>query len=107
MKIMDGDWELVGTNPVSGVSTWRMDVGHGYIIKTESPVNHILEDNYAIRNMAKSDWGGDYHLIGKVPLNVIHDGALREAAKDGDDEYVKRWLMDSDNSGWRTKDGNL
>jgi hypothetical protein len=107
MSVWDGDWELIGHNPHSGVSTWRMDVGDGYVFKTLSDPSKILAENAGLRNAAGSGWKGDYHLIGKVPLNLLHDGQIREAAKDGDDEYVKRWLSDSDNSGWRTKDGRL
>jgi hypothetical protein len=108
MMVSDGDWELVGHNLHSGVSTWRLDVGDGYVFKTVSEsAGDILDENRTLRNMASSGWSGDYHLIGKVPLNLLHDGALRGAAIDGDDEYVKRWLSNSDNSGWRTKDGRL
>ncbi|KAB0573384.1 hypothetical protein [Brucella pituitosa] len=105
MTIRDGDWTLIDYDFASGRSVWSIFDGEKTIIRTDYPVAQAIEQNTLFRNAAPSDWKGDWHRIASVPLNLAHEGGLVEAANQHDDKFISRFLNDSDNRAWRTKEG--
>lgn len=106
MTIKDGDWELFDYDAQSGKSTWRWFDGKDMHFRTDYPVDAVLAENTAVRNEAGRAWAGDWHRVASVPLNVFWRD-LAEAQSHGDDAYLSRWLNDSDNRAWRTKEGKV
>lgn len=105
--IRDGDWVLFDHDPATGRTVWLRDNGDGTTTaKTDYPHTAVIDDNTALRNALNAGWKGDYHRVASVPLNIFHD-QIAEAAKQGDNRYLSRWLNDSDNRAWRTKDGTV
>lgn len=107
LKIRDGDWELVDWDPVTGRTVWRYDDGQSVTFRTDTPVDSIIEQNREMANACSPGWGGDYHRVASVPLNVAFGDGLIEAHSHGDDRYVAKYLNDIDNRAWRTKEGRL
>lgn len=107
MRIKDGDWTLQDYDPASGRQVWSTTNPDGSITyRTDYPVQPTIDANQAQRNMAAPGWAGDYHHVASIPLNVFWD-QLGQASREGDDKYINRWLNDSSNRAWRTKEGTL
>lgn len=107
MKIRDGDWTLYSYDVKLGRQVWYITNPDGSMtFRTDYEVQPTIDQNTVQRNIAQAGWKGDYHQIASVPLNVFYD-QLAEAHNQGDDKYVSRWLNDSDNRAWRTKDGRV
>lgn len=105
MRYRDGDWTLFDYDFQSGRQVWVMHHPDGRTtFRTDYPVSDTIDINRAQRNMSRPDWAGDYHHVASIPLNVYYD-QLAEAARQGDDRYLSRWLNGGDNRAWRTKEG--
>jgi hypothetical protein len=107
--IRDGDWRLFDYDFQSGRTVWMLDDGNKIVFRTDYPIEATLTANSAMRNEAGNAWKGDWHHIASVPLNLAFDDSLGllKAHDQGDDKYLSRWLNDSDNRGWRTKEGSV
>lgn len=107
MLIKDGDWTLVTWDPKTQRQTWRRENPDGSVtMRTDMPADDTLEENLIARNSASSGWAGDWHRIASVPMNKFF-AELSEAHSHGDERYISRWLNDSDNRAFRTKEGNV
>lgn len=107
MQIRDGDWVLFDYNVKTGRQTWSLTHGDGSVTyRTDYPAEPTVDANTAMRNMLDPGWKGDYHKVASIPLNVYWD-QLAEANAQGDDRYISKWLNDSDNQAWRTKEGTV
>lgn len=107
MKIKDGDWVLFDYDVQSGRQVWRLSNPDGTTtFRTDYPVKPTIDINTAQRNMTQKGWAGDYHHVASIPLNVAWDQIV-EPMRQGDDAYVSKWLNDSDNRAWRTKEGRI
>lgn len=107
MIIRDGDWTLFDSDIKAGRYVWVTTNDDGsQTFRTDYTVDPLIETNTAQRNLARGDWAGDYHHIASIPLNIFHD-ELAEASREGDQRFMSRWLNDSDNRAWRTKDGRV
>lgn len=107
MKIKDGDWTLFDYDMQTGRQVWELRNPDGSVThRTDYPVQATVDINKAQRNMGRKDWTGDYHQIASIPLNVFYD-QLAQASREGDDKFVSRWLNDSDNRAWRTREGRV
>ena len=105
MKIKDGDWTLFDYDVKTGRQVWVVQNDDGtQTFRTDYPVQATVDVNTAQRNLSQSNWKGDYHQVASIPANVYWD-KLAEAAKQDDQSYISKWLNDSDNRAWRTKDG--
>lgn len=107
MTIRDGDWELINWDAASGRTVWAMFNGKETVIRTDYPVAQAIEQNTLHRNAAPNNWKGDWHRVASVPLNMAHDSGMVEAVTQDDDKWLSRFLNDSDNAAWRTKDGRI
>lgn len=106
MAIKDGDFELVSYDHRTGRSVWRMYDGEKWVFRTDYPITNLTDQNAAVRNSAEKAWRGDWHRVASIPLNVYFD-KLAPAVQQSDDGYIRRFLNDSDNRAWRTKEGRL
>lgn len=107
MKIKDGDWSLYDYDIASGRQVWVLHNADGSMtFRTDYPVEPTVDLNTAQRNLSQPGWAGDYHQIASIPLNVFHE-QLGEASRQQDDQFVSKWLNDSDNAAWRTKEGRV
>ncbi len=110
MRVRDGDFELIDWDPRTGRTVWMTRDERGNpVIRHDLPVAATLEENAAARNAAAAGWGGDWHRIASLPMQLLYDESLglNKAILQGDDAYVRRFLNDSDNRGWRTKEGRV
>lgn len=106
-RFYDGDWYLISHDMQLKRTTWGRDNPDGSTtVRTDYEVDATVEANKAQRNMAQSNWAGDYHRIASIPLNVYH-AELAEAVKQDDMRYFSKWLNDGDNLAWRTKEGRV
>lgn len=107
MKIQDGNWTLFDYDYHTGRSVWVWFNGQETVFRIDYPVEKLIKENVEDYNASGRGWKGDWHRVASVPLNVAYDSGLCKAQSEGDDGFVKRWLNDSDNRYWRTKEGRL
>lgn len=107
MRIRDGDFELCDYDPHTGRSVWSFYNGEKTVYRIDYPVDGIIKANTAEKNATGPGWKGDWHKVASVPLNILHGSGLNDAMTQQDDRFVKRWLNDSDNGAWRTKEGRV
>jgi len=111
-RIRDGVWELFDWDPYTGRTVWHYFDGQTDHFRVDYPVDSLLKQNEIERNESERGWKGDWHKVASVPAPLFFgmgesgDGLLK-ALKNGDDKWVRRWLNDSDNRAWRTKEGQL
>ena len=106
MRIKDGDWELFDHDPRSGRTVWRLFDGAATHYRTDYPVDKILQDNAAAKSDMSGKGWGEGQRVASIPLNVYFD-KLAEATRQGDQNYISKWLNDSDNAGFRTFEGRV
>lgn len=107
MIVRDGPWTLFSSDLKLGRHVWVRHNDDGTdTYRTDYEVQATIDTNQAQRNLAKGGWAGDWHQVASVPLNVFYD-QLADASKQGDDRYLSKWLNNSDNRAWRTKDGTV
>lgn len=106
MIIRDGAWTLFDCDIKTGRQVWHLHEDGRDVFRTDMPVDATVDVNKAQRNLVKPGWAGDYHMIASVPMNVYHDQLLT-ASKQKDDKFISRWLNDSENAAWRTKEGRV
>lgn len=108
MIIRDGDWLLFDHDPKMGRTVWRRDNGDGTsTFRTDYAVDPTVDMNTAQRNLAQQGWSGDWHHVASVPMALAFGDGMGQALREKDDAYVSRWLNDSDNRAWRTKEGRV
>lgn len=108
MTIRDGNgFELVDYDYATGRSVWSYFDGEKTVIRTDYPVDQIMSENAEERAGNLTNWKGDYHRIASVPLNIFYDSGLATAINQQDAKFSSKWLNDSDNRAWRTKDGRV
>ncbi|BCH22461.1 hypothetical protein [Mesorhizobium sp. L-8-3] len=105
--VFDGDWRLFSHDPQTGVTSWWLDLGNGTaVIRTDTPVDELLDENAEAYNDSLGRRFGDGKVVASIPLNIYHD-QLAEAHRQGDRNYVKRWLNDADHQKFRKFRGNV
>jgi hypothetical protein len=105
--IRDGDWTLFDHDFQLKRTTWVRDNSDGSrTFRTDYAVDDILEANADMRRNATSGWTGDYHKVASIPVGVYYD-KLAEAYRQNDTGFIKKFLNDSDNSQFRTKEGRV
>jgi hypothetical protein len=107
MTIRDGDWTLFSHDFQMKRTVWSRQNPDGSVTyRTDYAVDDTLEANREMRNAAATGWKGDLHLVASIPLGIYND-KLREAIRQDDQAYFRRFLNDADNRALRTKDGRL
>lgn len=106
-EIKDGNWTLWAYDTDTGRSIWSTWIDGKITFKVDTPVSQIIEANTINRNADQPHRMGEFVRIASLPLNEFHERGLAEALSEKDDSYVSRWLNDSDNAAWRTREGNF
>ncbi|BEV44770.1 hypothetical protein [Afipia carboxidovorans] len=110
MVVKDGDWELIEWDAKTGRSVWRSyDERGNVVLRTDTPVAATIDHLTEVRNSTPDGWKGDYHRIASIPMQLLYDDnlGLNKAIQQGDDKHLSRWLNDSGNRAWRTKEGTV
>jgi hypothetical protein len=53
----------------------------------------------------KANWTGEWHLVASIPESLYYK--MKAEGKIDDQEYMKRWLNNSDNQFFRTRPGKV
>ncbi len=107
MRIQDGDWTLISHDFHLKRTVWaRQNPDGTTTFRTDYAVDDTVEANRDMRVNASKGWTGDWHKVASIPLNVYYD-KLHDAVQQDDMGFVNRFLNDSDNRAWRTKEGKL
>lgn len=107
MIIRDGDWTLFSHDFKMKRTVWaRQNPDGSTTYRTDYAVDDTIEANRDMRNAASKGFKGDWHKVASIPLNVYYD-KLDEAVRQDDMKAVSRFLNDSDNFKFRTKEGRL
>lgn len=106
--IRDGDWRLMSYDHDTGVRSWMLDLGDGRIVvKTETPVDELLDHNKEQFNASQGQRFGDGKIVASIPLDIYHASGLATAVHESDHKFVSRFLNDSDHSRFRTFRGRI
>lgn len=100
------DWRVLSHDSVTGRTVYIKQDGPRVTVRTEMPVDDLLDENVALQAARAGERWGDGQHVARVPAH-IHQRELMPAIMDGDDAYVKRWLNDPDHSKFRTRSGKL
>ena len=105
-------WRLLSQDPITGLKTY-----HAYDsaekrnhIKTEQDVKPIIDDNQRAYNNAKAGWGGDWHHVAEIPMEIIHKWQVEEGLNFYNKDHwaaIKRKLNSNEFRSFRTKHGNI
>lgn len=107
LEYTDDGWCVVYRDPQMGREIHALDEGDVMRVREVVDVEGLVNENAAIRGeLAGTRYGDGLSLAARVPINVFHN-RLSEAMKQGDDEYVRRWLNDSDHAKFRVRDGRI
>lgn len=110
MAIREGDWELDHELSIIGIRyVWKRWDGQQLTVRTDYPVDHILEANKNEMNATQGERFGEMTKVASIPVGLLYNEklGLNEAFKQQDLTYLKRFLNDSDNSALRTRGGHL
>mgnify|MGYP003452747742 CR=1 FL=1 len=107
MRIRDGDWTLVDHDFQMKRTVWaRQNPDGSTTYRTDYAVDDTLEANATMRANVSKGWAGDWHKVASIPLGVYYD-KLHQAINQDDKAHVQRFLNDSDNAKFRTKEGRV
>lgn len=107
MRITHEGWTLHDYDVKMGRQVWYRENADGTTtFRTDYEVRDTIEANTEMRNAASKGFAGDWHKVASIPLGVYYD-KLHEASKQDDQAFINRFLNDSDNRAWRTKEGKL
>lgn len=107
--VHDGRWQLFDYDAATGRSVWvtEGDIPGQMIFRIDTPVDEILEANVEAEKATHGQRFGDWNRAASIPLQLYHSAGLAEAAREGDDAYLRRFLNDGDNAKFRTSRGRL
>jgi hypothetical protein len=107
LAIYDGPWQLFDFDPVTGRSVWIIQEGGKIHVRTDYPHETLIKDNAEARVQSAGNRFGEIARVASIPTNIYYASGLQKAHREGDDAFVRRWLNDSDNAAWRTKEGRV
>ncbi len=106
-EIMDGNWKLFAHDIETGRTIWTTWIDGNLTFRIDTPVDQIIQANTDDRNGDHPHRFGDYVRIASVPLQLYHDAGLADATVQQDNKFISRFVNDSDNAAWRTREGNF
>lgn len=108
MAIRDADgFELFDHDALTGRTVWKYFDGEKTVFRTDYPVDQLISVNAEQRAISQRGWAGDLHHIASIPPNVAWDSGMVDAFNQNDDKFMSKFLNDSDNRAWRTKEGTV
>lgn len=106
-EIQDGNWTLFAYDQDTGRSIWSQWIDGQIAFRVDTPADAVIEANTVVRNADHPARFGEYVRIASVPLNLYHSAGLAEASAQKDDRFLSKWLADTDNAAWRTREGKF
>jgi hypothetical protein len=101
--------KLFDVNAQQGITRhWHYNTDTDEVtIQTQQDVTDVIEANKAIYNATdeKANWTGEWHLVASIPESLYYK--MKAEGKIDDQEYMKKWLNDSDNQFFRTRPGQV
>jgi hypothetical protein len=101
--------KLFDVNAQQGITRhWHYNTDTDEVtIQTQQDVTDVIEANKAIYNSVdeKANWTGEWHLVASIPEALYYK--MKAEGKIDDQEYMKRWLNDSENQFFRTRPGKV
>ncbi len=103
-----GKWLPWSFDPITRKRVSFCENEDGTILwNTETVVEELVEANKAeFNDSAGQRWGNGWRKIASIDLPTYFDKIV-PAKQAGDDAYIKRWLNDGDNRGYRTFKGKV
>lgn len=102
----DNGWRLFNHDAATSRTVWVLHEDGKIHFRIDYQVETLISQNAERRAASAGTKFGDLAHIASVPLNIYHD-KLAEAQRVGDDKYLGKFLNDSDNQAWRTRDGKV
>ncbi len=106
-EIKDGNWTLFAYDQETGRTIWSTWIDGKITFRIDTPVDHIIHANMIDRTSDHPDRFGDYVRIASIPLQHFYDVGLAEASVQQDNKFISRFINDSDNAAWRTREGRF
>lgn len=107
----DGPWMLLSDHPEIGQRRWvRRDPDNPckWHVKTESwAPSLIAEANAEMLKASEGQRWGNGKVAARIPLSVLYGPELGPAFKDGDQQYIRKYLNSPDNRHLRTFEGTI
>lgn len=105
-------WRLLSHDPLTGLKTYHAydSVTKQNHIRTEQDVQHILDENQRSYSSAKAGWGGDWHYVAEIPMEILHKWQVEEGLDFYNKDHwpaIKRKLNSNEFRKFRTKHGNI
>lgn len=102
------DKKIFDVNPDLGITRiWHYDAEKDEAtIQTQQDVTAIIEENKDEFNQVdeRARWG-EWSRVASIPLSLYYQ--MKAEGKLDDQEYMKRWLNDSENRHFRTRPGKV
>lgn len=100
--------EVVHIDYEAGIKTTYIDIDDekGALVKEMMNQQELLDANKERRAETAGNRWGDMALVASVPMHLAEE-VIFPALKNHDDAFVKKWLNNSDNLGFRTKEGKV
>lgn len=105
-RVYDGDWRLFSHDPETGKKVWHLDMGSHIVVRTDTPVDALFDQNAEDLNNSIGQRWGNGRRVASIPMDVYF-AHLAQARKDGDTAYIRKFLNDSDNAKFRTFAGRV
>lgn len=99
--IKDGDWELIEYQPHLKRSLWSYFDGKQTHFRTTQETDDIVRANRAEQNLTAGQRWGEWRKVASIPINLFYDN-LGVAVQNRDENYINKFLNDSDNRDFRT-----
>ena len=96
---------LFDRDPELGITKyWHVKDNGEYVVETVQDVTGIAEYNKRSYNNTDKKWN-DLNKVASIPLSVYYD--LKRKGIADDPVALKKWMNDSDNQVFRTRQGRL
>ena len=105
--IRDGAWRLFDWDPATGKTVWMLAEDGKVVFETRMPVDAIIRANADAANATSGQRFGEFRRIASIPANLMFSSGMAEAGRQGDQQFMSRWLNDGDNAAWRTFGGRV
>lgn len=101
------DTRVINNDVEAGIVTLMHydDADDSMTIEDIQNVEPLVEQNKALYNDSPGNWKGNMHRVASIPMTVYNQLVQSGCARDK--KCMKRWLNDSDNRVFRTRDGRV
>lgn len=106
--ITDGNgFDLFDHDPETGRTVWVKVEDDKRVFRIDQPVQNILDANVEHEADSTGKRFSDWTRVASVPLNLAHENGFMQAVEQKDDNWLSRFLNNSDNRKFRTFRGNV